>query len=175
VPATIVLSRRAFEVAELVTPIAGCGGQADPECSNGVDDDDDGVADARSFGADPDPGCSSPADTSEDSEVALPGSCAVRGGDLDGDEFFPGVEVSGCQITGVWFKPSAMPSECVYVIGGTARACDVTGATAGATFPATGGPVVLGARTQTVPSCEPVTIAVTLADGRVGALRAPWC
>jgi hypothetical protein len=45
VPATIVLTRRNFEVAELVTPIAGCG-QAAPACSNGQDDDGDGTADA---------------------------------------------------------------------------------------------------------------------------------
>ena len=57
VPATIVLTRRNFEVAELVTPIARCG-QAAPACSNGKDDDGDGTADAREFGADPDPGCS---------------------------------------------------------------------------------------------------------------------
>ena len=46
VPATIVLTRRNFEVAELVTPIARCG-QAAPACSNGADDDGDGVADGR--------------------------------------------------------------------------------------------------------------------------------
>ena len=59
VPATIVLTRRNLEVAELVTPIARCG-QAAPACSNGKDDDGDGVADAREFGTDPDPGCSGP-------------------------------------------------------------------------------------------------------------------
>ena len=137
VPATIVLTRRNLEVAELVTPIARCG-QAAPACSNGKDDDGDGVADAREFGADPDPGCSSPADTSEDSEVGLPAGCTVGGGTVGSDEKFPAVEVSGCgSVTGVWFKPSAMPSDCVYAIGGPVETCTVTGATVGATFPAT--------------------------------------
>src|SRR5262245_499422 len=95
VPATIVLHRRNLEVAELVTPVARCGEQA-AACSNGKDDDGDGVADARSFGTDPDPGCSDPADTSENSEVALPAGCTVGGGNLDGDPRFPAIEISGC-------------------------------------------------------------------------------
>ena len=109
VPATIVLTRRNFEVAELVTPIARCG-QAAAACSNGTDDDGDGTADAREFGADPDPGCSGPADTSESSEVGLPAGCSVGGGNLNADPRFPAIEVAGCgSVAGVWFKPSATP------------------------------------------------------------------
>jgi hypothetical protein len=176
VPATIVLTRRNFEVAELVTPIARCG-QAAPACSNGKDDDGDGVADARSFGTDPDPGCSDPADQSETSEVALPAGCSVSGGNLNDDPRFPAVEISGCgSVTGLWFKPSAAPSDCLFAIGaGGGQACTLTGATAGATFAATTADVVLGTHTTTDAGCGPVTVAITLADGRVAKLRDDWC
>ena len=175
VPATIVLTRRNFEVAEMVTPIARCDAPA-AACSNGVDDDGDGIADARELGVDPDPGCSSPADTSEDSEIALPAGCSIGGGDVDGDPRFPGIEVSGCgAVTGVWFKPSATPTDCVYALGAGALTCSVTGSTVGATFAATAATVLVGTHTQTTPQCAPVTIAVTLADGRVAKLRDDWC
>ena len=175
VPATIVLTRPNLEVAELVTPIARCG-QAAPACSNGRDDDGDGMADSREFSTDPDPGCSSTSDGSEDSEVALPAGCTVGGGNINSDPRFPAVEVSGCgPVTGVWFKPSAMPQDCVYSIGTGALACSVTGATVGATFGATTATVALGGHTSTDTTCGPVTIAVTLADGRVAALRDDWC
>jgi hypothetical protein len=175
VPATIVLTRPTLEVAELVTPIARCG-QAAPACSNGVDDDGDGMADAREFGTDPDPGCTGTTDGSEDSEVALPEGCVIGGGNLGGDPRFPAVEVTGCgSVTGVWFKPSAMPQDCVYSIGAGAQACSVTGATVGAGFGATVATVALGGHTSSDTTCGPVTIAVTLADGRVAALRDDWC
>jgi hypothetical protein len=133
VPATIVLHRRNFEVAELVTPVARCGADA-AACSNGKDDDGDGVADARTFGTDPDPGCSDPSDTSESSEVGLPAGCSVGGGSVGGDLRFPAIQISGCgAVTGVWSKPSAGPG------------------------------------------CGPVTVAITLADGRVAKLRDDWC
>ena len=51
----------------------------------------------------------------------------------------------------------------------------MTGATIGATFSATTAAVELGGHTTTVPQCAPVTIAVTLADGRVAKLRDDWC
>ena len=176
VPATIVLTRRNFEVAELVTPIARCG-QAAPACSNGKDDDGDGVADARAFGTDPDPGCSDPADQSESSEVGLPAGCSVGGGNLDDDPRFPAIEISGCgSVTGLWFKPSAAPSDCLFAIGaGGGQSCTLTGATAGATFAATTADVLLGTHTTTDVGCGPVTVAITLADGRVAKLRDDWC
>jgi hypothetical protein len=175
VPATIVLTRPNLEVAERVAPIARCG-EAAPVCSNGVDDDGDGTADAREFGVDPDPGCSSPTDTSEDSEVALPAGCTIGGGTVGEDPQFPAIEVTGCgSVTGVWFKPSASPTDCVYSTGAGAQTCTITGATIGATFAATTATVALGGHTSTVPQCAPVTIAVTLADGRVAALRDDWC
>ena len=176
VPATIVLTRRNFEVAELVTPIARCG-QAAPACSNGKDDDGDGVADARTFGTDPDPGCSDPADQSESSEVGLPAGCSVGGGNLNDDPRFPAIEISGCgSVTGLWFKPSAAPSDCLFAIGaGGGQACTLTGATAGATFAATTADVLLGTHTTTDAGCGPVTVAITLADGRVAKLRDDWC
>ena len=176
VPATIVLTRRNFEVAELVTPIARCG-QAAPACSNGQDDDGDGVADAREFGTDPDPGCSSPADDSESSEVGLPAGCSVGGGNVNDDPRFPAIELSGCgSVAGVWFKPPATPSDCLYAIGsGGGQTCTVTGATVGATFTATTATVLLGSHTTTDAACRPVTVAITLADGRVAKLRDDWC
>jgi hypothetical protein len=176
VPATIVLTRRNFEVAEMVTPVARCG-QAAPACSNGKDDDGDGVADARAFGTDPDPGCSDPADESENSEVGLPAGCSVGRGNLNDDPRFPAIEISGCgSVTGLWFKPSAAPSDCLFAIGaGGGQACTVTGATAGATFAATTADVLLGTHTTTDVGCGPVTVAITLADGRVAKLRDNWC
>ena len=176
VPATIVLTRRNLEVAELVTPIARCG-QAAPACSNGKDDDGDGVADARTFGTDPDPGCSDPADTTENSEVGLPAGCTVGGGSVGGDVRFPAIQLSGCgSVTGVWFKPSATPTDCRYAIGDSdGQTCTVTGATVGATFAATADNVTLGGHTATDAGCGPVTIAITLADGRVAKLRDNWC
>ena len=78
-------------------------------------------------------------------------------------------------MTGVWFKPSAAPKDCVYAIGAGPVACQVTGATVGATFAATAMPVELGGHTTTDPQCAPITVAVTLADGRVAKLRDDWC
>ena len=178
VPVTIVLGRRNFEVAELVTPIARCG-TPKPACSNGTDDDGDTLADARdAAGAtDPDPGCSGPADTSEDSEVGLPAGCTIELATFNGDEQFPGIAVAGCgAIKGAWFKPSAAPIDCHYAIGAAASAtCTVTGATAGATFAATSQEVLLAMHTTTFPQCGPVTAAITLADGKVASTRDDWC
>jgi hypothetical protein len=64
---------------------------------------------------------------------------------------------------------------CFAIGEGGGQACSVTAATAGATFSATTEPLALGAHTTTVPQCAPVTIAVTLAGGRVAALRDDWC
>jgi hypothetical protein len=175
VPATIVLTRRNLEVAELVTPIARCGETA-PACSNGKDDDGDGIADAREFGTDPDPGCSGPDDASEDTEVGLPAGCDITGGPVNGDQRFPAIEVSNCgSVIGVWFKPPASPNDCLFAIGDTVKACQVTGATIGATFPATTAPVELGAHTTGDAQCVPITVAITLFDGRVAKYRAHWC
>lgn len=63
----------------------------------------------------------------------------------------------------------------MYVIAGARKSCSVTGATIGAAFPATAGEVILGGHTTTAPQCAPVTIAITLADGRVARLRDDWC
>ncbi len=89
VPATVVLYRPDFTVSELVEPIVGCGAPQ-PACANGRDDDGDQLADARESSADPDPGCSGPADTTEDSEVALPAGCQVELTVFNQDDLFPG-------------------------------------------------------------------------------------
>ena len=178
VPVTIVLGRRNFEVAELVSPIARCG-TPKPACSNGTDDDGDTMADARDVAGatDPDPGCSGPADTSEDSEVGLPAGCTIELATFNNDDQFPGIAVVGCgAIKGAWFKPSAAPIDCLYAIGaGATASCTVTGATAGATFAATSQEVLLAMHTTTIPQCGPVTAAITLADGRVASTRDDWC
>lgn len=184
VPVTIALTRSNLDVAELVTPIARCGGGGGgptaPACSNGLDDDGDGMADARDSAltqpTDPDPGCSGSDDATESSEIAPPAGCDIRIGVINEDDRFPGTQVSGCgAITGVWLKPTASPLDCAYLIGGTVAGCDVTGATAGADFAATTAQVILGTHTATVPPCGKVTVALTLADGRVAAARGDWC
>jgi hypothetical protein len=53
--------------------------------------------------------------------------------------------------------------------------CSVTGATAGATFPATTAEVLLATHTTTLPACGPVTSAITLGNGTVAARRDDWC
>jgi len=79
-------------------------------------------------------------------------------------------------IAGLWFKPSSDPVDCVFAIGnGAAAACAVTGATAGAAFAATSQDVKLGTHTTTLPQCGPVTVALTLGDGRVAKGRGDWC
>jgi hypothetical protein len=178
VPATIVLYRPDLTVAELVEPIGGCGAPKSA-CSNGIDDDGDGLADARDAdgASDPDPGCSGPGDTTESSEVALPAGCAVELSIFNEDDLFPGIAVQGCgSIRGAWFKPSATPVDCFYAIGaGDVAACSVTGPTAGASFPATTEEVLLAMHTTTLPACQPVTAAITLDDGTVAATRDDWC
>jgi hypothetical protein len=178
VPATIVLYRSDFTVSELVKPVDGCGARK-PACANGTDDDGDGLADARdAAGADdPDPGCSGPADTTENSEVALPAGCVVELSVFNQDDFFPGVAVHGCgAIKGVWFKPSAEPADCYFAVGAAdAVECSVSGATAGATFAATSQEVLLAMHTMTMPACAPVTTAITLGNGAVAKRRDDWC
>jgi hypothetical protein len=176
VPATIVLYRPDLSVAELVTPVSGCGAPK-PACANGADDDGDGMVDARGNGADPDPGCSGPSDTSESSEAALPAGCTVELSVFNGDDLFPGIAVHGCgAVTGAWFKPSADPTDCYYAVGdGDVLGCSVSGATAGATFPATTAEVRLAMHTTTLPDCGPVTSAITLGNGTVAARRDDWC
>jgi hypothetical protein len=176
VPATIVLYRSDFTVSELVEPVDGCGAPQ-PACGNGTDDDGDGLADARESGDDPDPGCSGPADTTENSDVALPAGCVAELSVFNEDDLFPGVAVHGCgSVKGVWFKPTAEPVDCLFAIGASdATACDVTGHTAGATFAATTQEVLLAMHTTVIPPCGPVTTAITLGNGAVAKGRDDWC
>lgn len=176
VPATVVLYRPDFTVSELVEPIVGCGAPR-PACANGRDDDGDGLVDARENGTDPDPGCSGPADTTENSEVALPAGCQVELTVFNQDDLFPGIAVHGCgAITGAWFKPSGEPTDCFYAVGaGDVLDCTLTGATAGAVFAPTTDEVLLAMRTASMPECGPVTAAITLANGTVAGVRSDWC
>jgi len=176
VPATVVLYRPDFTVSELVEPIGGCAAPQ-PACANGRDDDGDGLVDARENGADPDPGCSGPADTTENSEVALPAGCQVEMTVFNQDDLFPGIAVHGCgAIKGAWFKPSGEPTDCYYAVGaGDVLDCSVTGATAGAVFAPTTDEVLLAMHTAAMPQCGPVTAAITLANGTVTGARDDWC
>jgi hypothetical protein len=176
VPATVVLYRPDFTVSELIEPIDGCG-TPKPACANGRDDDGDGLVDARENGADPDPGCSGAADTTENSEVALPAGCQVELTVFNSDDLFPGIAVHGCgTVKGAWFKPSAEPTDCFYAIGaGDTLTCSVTGATAGAVFAPTTDEVLLAMHTVSMPACAPVTAAITLGNGTVAAGRDDWC
>jgi hypothetical protein len=140
---------------------------------NGRDDDGDHLVDSREAGTDPDPGCSSPADTTENSEVALPAGCTVELTVFNGDDLFPGIAVHGCgAIKAAWFKPSAEPADCFYAVGdGAVQTCSVSGAT----FAPTTDEVLLAMHTASLPQCGPVTTAITLGNGTVAARRDDWC
>src|SRR4051812_31605952 len=75
----------------LSEPIQNCGLiPVTPQCSNGEDDDGDGMTDAReTAGAtDPDPGCSGPSDTTENSDGDLLDGCEFEPGTVQGDQRF---------------------------------------------------------------------------------------
>jgi hypothetical protein len=100
--ATIALYRPSGEVAELREPVGNCKTlpAPPPKCSNGKDDDGDGMIDSRDSAGttDPDPGCSDPADTSESSETPTPASCSIEVGIFGGDKRFAGLATSGCGV-----------------------------------------------------------------------------
>ena len=179
--ATIALFRPNGEVAELQEPISSCktGSAPPPKCSNGKDDDGDGMVDARDFAgvSDPDPGCSGPADTSEDSERPTPETCQVQVGVFDNNPRLPGMAVEGCGvIKGVWFKPPGQAVGCAYVVGGNdALSCTLKGGTGGATFAPTNLEVLLAVPIAANPTCVPVTVALIREDDSVWADRVNWC
>ena len=79
-------------------------------------------------------------------------------------------------MTGLWFKPSAAPSDCLFAIGaGGGQACTLTGATAGATFAATTADVLLGTHTTTDAGVRTGDRRDHARDGRVAKLRDNWC
>jgi hypothetical protein len=180
-PYTIAFWRRSGEVAELRTKVANCRDlpAPAPKCSNGKDDDGDGMIDSRDAAGvtDPDPGCSSPADTSENSEVPSPDWCQIQVGIFGNDIRLPGLQIDGCGvIKGVWFKPPGTPVGCVFKVGGNVEAeCDVKGGTGGATFPLTNMQVLLATPLAADATCSPVTVVLVRENDEVYADRVPFC
>ena len=178
---TMAFYRRSGEVAELQAPVHNCRTlpQPPPKCSNGKDDDGDGMIDSRDAAGvtDPDPGCSSPADTSENSEVPSPDWCQIQVGIFDNDIRLPGLSVEGCGvIKGVWFKPPGTPVGCVFKVGANdAAECGVKGGTGGATFAPTNMQVLLATPIAADATCSPVTVVLVRENDDVYADRVPFC
>ncbi|HEX6023732.1 MAG TPA: hypothetical protein VFZ00_17195 [Solirubrobacter sp.] len=180
-PYTIAFWRRSGEVAELRTKVANCRNEPapPPKCSNGKDDDGDGMIDSRDFAgaSDPDPGCTSPADTSENSELPIPDWCDVQVGIFGNNLRLPGMQINVCSvIKGVWFKPPGTPEGCVFVVGGNDPAeCDVKGGVGRATFPLTNMQVRLATPIAADVTCAPVTVALEGENDVVYAERVAFC
>jgi hypothetical protein len=179
---TIALHRPNGEVAELREPIESCktGPAPKPACSNGKDDDGDGMIDARDAAGvtDPDPGCSGPGDRSEDSEVPTPATCDVQIGLFDGNPRLPGLIAEGCGVLkGVWFKPPGTPVGCAFALIGDEDAleCLVRGGVAEAAYPLTNRGVLLAAPIAANAACGKVTVALVREDDSVMADRVDWC
>jgi hypothetical protein len=178
VNAKVTFTLAAGGTQQLNEPIVNCGLlPVAPECSNGKDDDGDGMADARSGSTDPDPGCSGPDDTTENSDGDLMEDCDLSAGPIQGNQRYIGVIVKNCgSIQGVWFKPPGTPNDCVFYIGtGNLFTCDVIGTTADVTFAPTTDEVGLGTHLKADAACVPVTVAVTLAGGAVMSVHQDWC
>ncbi len=180
VPATVTLTRPNGDVAQLVEPIGDCGLIAvKPQCADGIDDDGDGMTDARdgAGATDPDPGCTGPADTTEGSDGAPPEGCRLEVDAFQDDPRFTYLYASGCgALQGIWFKPPGTPTDCAFRVGtAAALGCSVTGMTAGATFAPTTDDVIIAAHVAADPACAPITAALTLAGGAVVSARGRWC
>ena len=132
-PYTIAFWRRNGEIAELREKVSNCRTlpAPPPKCSNGKDDDGDGMKDSRdAAGAtDPDPGCSSPADTSRELRGPEPGLVRRPGRHLRQGHPAAGPLGQGCGVLkGVWFKPPGTPVGCVFKVGANdAAECAVQG------------------------------------------------
>jgi hypothetical protein len=180
VNAKVTFTLAAGGTQQLSEPIVNCGLlPVAPQCSNGTDDDGDGMTDARQLegATDPDPGCSGANDTSESSDGDLLEGCGLTAGPVQGNQRYLGVVVSNCgAIEGVWFKPPGTPTDCVFYVGESGLfACDVAGRTAGAAFAPTTEEVGLGTHLTADATCGKATIAVTLAGGAVMSVHGDWC
>ena len=179
-PYTVAFWRRNGPTAELHEKVRNCRTlpAPPPKCSNGKDDDGDGLKDSRDFAGatDPDPGCSSPADTSENSELPIPDWCDVQIGIFGQDIRLPGISVECGVLKGVWFKPPGTPVGCVYKVGANdAAECTVKGGTGGVTFPLTNMQVLLATPLAADATCSPVTVALVRENDEVYAGRVPFC
>jgi hypothetical protein len=180
VNAKVTFTLAAGGTQQLNEPIVNCGLiPVTPQCSNGSDDDGDGMTDARdAAGAtDPDPGCSGPNDTTENSDGDLMDGCEYEAGPVQGDQRFLYMAVANCgSIEGVWFKPPGTATDCKYVIGaGPALNCSVVGRTASATFAPTTDQVLVATHLTADATCGTATLAITLAGGAVMSLHGDWC
>ena len=179
-PYTIAFWRRNGPTAELYEKVRNCRTlpAPPPKCSNGKDDDGDGMIDSRlaNGATDPDPGCSSTADTSENSELPIPDWCDVQIGIFDQDIRLPGLSVECGVLKGVWFKPPGTPVDCVFKVGANDPAqCDVKGGTGGVTFPLTNMQVLLATPLAADATCSPVTVALVRENDEVYADRVAFC
>jgi hypothetical protein len=180
VNAKVTFTLAAGGTQQLNEPIVNCGLiPVTAQCSNGSDDDGDGMTDARqTAGAtDPDPGCSGPNDTTENSDGDLMEGCEFEAGPVQGDQRFLYLAVANCgSIEGLWFKPPGAPTDCMYVIGqGAALNCSVVGRTASATFDPTTDQVLIATHLTADASCGTATLAITLAGGAVMSRHGNWC
>ena len=175
--ATIALYRPNGEVAEIYGPIGNCktGGAAKPACSNGKDDDGDGMIDDHfADGAtDPDPGCTSTTDTSENSELLPAGSCQMNLDLFDDDASVAIAAVQGCgQIQGFWFHAAGTVVECVYKLGqGAVQTCEPVRESGGTMFTKTTESLSVAVGLNAEGDCRPMTLAVINADNTVVATR----
>jgi hypothetical protein len=180
VNAKVTFTLAAGGTQQLNEPVVNCGLlPVTPQCSNGKDDDGDGMTDARdAAGAtDPDPGCSGPNDTTEGSDSDLMDGCEYDAGTVQGNPRFLYVAIANCgSVEGLWFKPPGTPTDCQYVIGaGSAFTCPVVGRTASATFAPTTDQTLIATHLQADATCGTATIAITLAGGAVMSLHGDWC
>ena len=181
-PAMVVFYRPSGEVGELVGSIHNChgGGAPQAQCANGIDDDGDGRVDAREKTGvtNPDPGCNGAADTSENSEIAIPAACDVQLFFLDDNLRLPAMSWTGCgSIKGAWLKPTVTRGGCALPDPGLGRAqnCTVTGATGGASFAATANAGALVTPIASDALCGTATVALIRADDQVMADTVDWC
>ena len=151
-----------------------------PKCSNGKDDDGDGMIDARTVAGvtDPDPGCANATDTSENSETAIPDWCDVRLLAGQEDRRLVGISAEGCgALAGAWFRPPGTPTDCGYWFGqdGDVEDCAITGGTIGTAFDLTGMKLTVATNLVAEYDCRPVTVALLKEGGEVQAARVPFC
>ena len=182
-PATIAFFRPNGEVAELRAPVHNCETLPPPapQCSNGKDDDGDGLVDSRDSAGttEPDPGCGGVADTSENSEIPTPESCRVQVGFFGTDKTFTGLLTSGCGVLkGAWFRPPGTPKDCLWAFGDDDwAACGgvIKASTVGVTFPLTNQDLAIGTHLTTEYQCRNVTVALIRENDQAMSDTVPFC
>jgi hypothetical protein len=178
--ATIALYRPNGEVAEIHAPIGKCnggGGQpAKPQCSDGKDNDGDGMIDDHFVedANDPDPGCSSTTDDSESSELLPAGDCHIAMDLWDKNKAIAVAAVDGCGvIQGFWFNVPGTPTSCRYQLSeeGEIEDCWTRDRQGGFMFNKTTLPLVVAVGMNAVGDCRPLTFALIMGDNTVVGQR----